>query len=177
MFFSNMTHSNLRSMVICEEFSNFLFVFLGPHSQHMEVPRIGVEWELHLLAYTTVTATWNLGCVCNLYPSSQQCWILNPLSDTRDRTPILLDLVGFVNQWAMMGIPQIININGYKVFLFTWRKTQIVKNVICYTNERLLTSKIIKKMKLQQHGVVILYLLIVTEESKKCQWHAGWAGL
>ena len=30
-----------------------LFCFLGPHPRHMEVPRIGVELELQLLAYTT----------------------------------------------------------------------------------------------------------------------------
>ena len=24
----------------------FFFVFLGPHSGHMEVPRLGVKWEL-----------------------------------------------------------------------------------------------------------------------------------
>ena len=32
-------------------------VFLGPHPQHMEVPRLGVESELQLPAYTTATAT------------------------------------------------------------------------------------------------------------------------
>ena len=32
------------------------FAFLGPHPQHMEVPRLGVELELYLLAYTTATA-------------------------------------------------------------------------------------------------------------------------
>ena len=36
----------------------FSFVFLGPHLQHMEVPRLGVELELQLLAYTTATGTW-----------------------------------------------------------------------------------------------------------------------
>ena len=34
-----------------------LFFFLGCHPQHMEVPRLGVESELQLLAYTTATAT------------------------------------------------------------------------------------------------------------------------
>ena len=34
----------------------YLFIFLGPHPWHMEVPRVGVEWELQLLAYTTATA-------------------------------------------------------------------------------------------------------------------------
>jgi len=33
------------------------FVFLGPHSQHMEVPRLGVQLELQLPAYATATAT------------------------------------------------------------------------------------------------------------------------
>ena len=29
-------------------FFTFFLVFIGPHSQHMEVPRLGVEWELQL---------------------------------------------------------------------------------------------------------------------------------
>ena len=32
-------------------------LFLGPHLGHMEVPEIGVESELQLLAYTTAIAT------------------------------------------------------------------------------------------------------------------------
>ena len=31
-------------------------IFLGPHLRHMEVPRLGVELELQLPAYTTATA-------------------------------------------------------------------------------------------------------------------------
>ena len=42
-------------------------VFLGPHLQHTEVPRLGVESELQLLAYTTATATPDLSCICNLH--------------------------------------------------------------------------------------------------------------
>ena len=52
------------------------FDFLGPHQRHMEVLRLGVELELQLLAYATATATWDLSCVCDLYHSSWQCWIL-----------------------------------------------------------------------------------------------------
>ena len=41
----------------------FLFVFfifvLGPYPRHMEVPRLGIELELQLPAYTTATATWD----------------------------------------------------------------------------------------------------------------------
>ena len=66
---------------------NFSFVFLGLRPQHMEVPRLGVESELKPLAYTTATAMQDLNCACHLHHSSQQCWILNPLSEARDRTP------------------------------------------------------------------------------------------
>ena len=54
-----------------------LFVFLGPHPRHMEVPRLGVESELQLPAYATATAMPDLSCVCDLHHSSWQCWILN----------------------------------------------------------------------------------------------------
>ena len=50
-----------------------LIVFLGLHLQHMEVPRLGVESELQLLAYTTTIATQDLSYVCDLYHSSRQC--------------------------------------------------------------------------------------------------------
>ena len=62
----------------------FSFLFLGLHPQHMEVPRVWVELELHLLAYTSATAMWDLNHICDLHCSSRQCWILNPLSKTRD---------------------------------------------------------------------------------------------
>ena len=67
----------------------FLFVclvlfFLGPHPQHMEVPRLGVKLELQLPAYAT--AMQDPSHVCNLNHSSWQCWILNTLGEARDRT-------------------------------------------------------------------------------------------
>ena len=59
----------------------------------MEVPRLGAESQLQLLIYTTTTAraTLDLSYVCSLYHSSRQCWILNPLSEARDQTRILMD--------------------------------------------------------------------------------------
>jgi len=36
--------------------SFFLFVFLGSHQWHMEVPRLGVKSELQLPFYATATA-------------------------------------------------------------------------------------------------------------------------
>ena len=68
-----------------------LFFFLRPHLWHMEVPRLGVELELQLPGYNTATATPDLSCVCDLHHSSQQRWILNPLSESRDWTHILMD--------------------------------------------------------------------------------------
>ena len=69
----------------------YYFIFLGlePYLQHVEVPRLGVELELQLLAYTTATARQDLSRICDLCFSLQQCRILNSLSKTRDRTHIL----------------------------------------------------------------------------------------
>ena len=62
----------------------FSFVFLGLHLWRMEVPRLGAELELQLLAYATATAMWDPSCVFDLHHSSQQCRILNPLNKARD---------------------------------------------------------------------------------------------
>ena len=60
------------------------FCFLGLHLQHMEAPRLKVESELQLLACATATALPDPSHVCNLYCSSRQHRILNPLSKGRD---------------------------------------------------------------------------------------------
>ena len=57
----------------------------------MEVSRPRGKLELQLLAYITATATWDPSCLCDLHHSSWQCWILNPLSEARDRTCVLMD--------------------------------------------------------------------------------------
>ena len=57
----------------------------------MEVPRLGVESELQLLAYTTATAMPDLIHVYELHHSSWQGRILNPLSEARDQTCVLMD--------------------------------------------------------------------------------------
>ena len=63
----------------------FFFRFLGPHLWHMEVPKLRTESKLQLLAYsTTATDTQDPSHIWNLHNSSQQCQILNPLSDARD---------------------------------------------------------------------------------------------
>ena len=72
----------------------------------MEVPRLGLQVELQLLVYTTATTMQDPSCVYDLHYSSQQRWILNPHSKTRDRTPNLV-----VTSWihfycTAMGTPQ-----------------------------------------------------------------------
>ena len=43
-----------------------LFCVLGPHMQHMEVSRLGVQLELQLPAYTAATATLDPSQICHL---------------------------------------------------------------------------------------------------------------
>ena len=74
----------------------FYFDVLGPHLQPIEVPRLGVESERQLLAYTVATATPDASHVCNLHHSSWQHQIHNPLSETRDQTCVFMMLVRFV---------------------------------------------------------------------------------
>ena len=47
----------------------------------MEIPRLGVELEPQLLTTATATATLDPSHVCDLYHSSRQYRILNPLSE------------------------------------------------------------------------------------------------
>ena len=79
----------------------FILFFLGPHLQHMEVPKPVVETELQLLAYVTSTAMTDLCHVFDLHHSSWQCGILYPLSETRDQTCILMDTSQIHFCWAI----------------------------------------------------------------------------
>ena len=45
----------------------FIYLFLGPHLWHMEVPRLGVESEPQLPGYTTATVMPHLSHVGNLH--------------------------------------------------------------------------------------------------------------
>ena len=44
----------------------YLYFFLGLHLKHMEVPRLGVESEVELLAYVTATAKPDPSHICDL---------------------------------------------------------------------------------------------------------------
>ena len=81
----------------------FFFFFSGPHLQHMEVPRPGVESELQLPA--TATVTWDLYYIHNLRHRSLQRWILDPQSEARDWTSILMDINQFLTCWTTTRTP------------------------------------------------------------------------
>ena len=65
----------------------FLFFFSLLHLWHMEVPRLGMDSKLQLQAYTTVWATPDPSCICDLCRSLRQCQILNSLSPGIELVP------------------------------------------------------------------------------------------
>ena len=87
--------------VLCFYLLSFFLFFLGPHLWYMEVPRLGSNWI----------------CSCRPTPQPQQClrhirdlshslwqlWILNPLSEARDQTCILMDTNHFLNPLSHSG--------------------------------------------------------------------------
>ena len=78
IFFSN--------VLFCLFAFGFWVCFLGPHLQHMEASRLGVQSELQLSACNTATAPSDQSHVCDLHHSSWQCQILNRLIQARDGT-------------------------------------------------------------------------------------------
>ena len=61
----------------------FICLSLGLPPQHVEVPRPGIQSELWLPAYTTATAMPDPSLICSQI-------LINPLSEARDRTCILM---------------------------------------------------------------------------------------
>ena len=69
----------------------------------MEVPRLGVESELPLPAYGTAKAMQDLNRICDLYHGSRQRRILNPLSEARNRSCLLMDPSWILNPLSHSG--------------------------------------------------------------------------
>ena len=66
----------------------------------MEVPRLRVESELQLLAYTAATAMWDLSCVCNLQHGN-----------ARSLTRVLMDTIRVLYCRATVGTPHLPKFN------------------------------------------------------------------
>ena len=66
----------------------FLYSF---HLTFTEIIFSFPKLELQLPVYATATAMWDPSRICDLHHSSEQCQVLNPLSEARDRTHILMD--------------------------------------------------------------------------------------
>ena len=71
----------------------------------MDVPKLGVESELQLPAYTTATAPWDPSHIFDLHHGSWQRWIPDPLSEAKDQTLILVDTSQIRFHCAAMGTP------------------------------------------------------------------------
>ena len=128
---------NINFCLFC--FLFLFFCFLGPHPQHMEVPRLGVKSELQLPAYAATTAMQDLSCVCDwhLYHSSQQCRIPDPLSEPRDQTHILKKTTQIHFLWATTGTPEMkinlnLRINSGRINILTILSLLIHKKIICF---------------------------------------------
>ena len=53
----------------------------------MEIPRLGVEVELQLLAYATTMAMLDLSCIFDLHRSSWQCQVTDPTDRSQGLNP------------------------------------------------------------------------------------------
>ena len=90
----------------------FFFFFLGAHARHMYVPRLEIQQEPPPPAYSTAIAMQDLSCVCDLHCSSWQCRNLNPLSETRYWTCILVDPSWVHYPWSTTELPLPVHLYG-----------------------------------------------------------------
>ena len=142
------------------------FVFLGPHLQHKEVPRLGAESELQLSVYTTAMATRDLSHICKLHHSSWQRWILNPLSEARDQTRILMNTSRIHSHCTTTGtlyktiLKKEIKINSYVLAIALWviNSMYIRKTHSAPASDPLVFSLILLQKQVN-------YLIFITSES------------
>ena len=87
------------------DFFWFFFLLFRAVPSAYGVPRWGVESELQLSAHTTATATPDLSRVFDLHHHSRQHRILNPLSEARGPTCVLMVTSQICFHCATMGTP------------------------------------------------------------------------
>ena len=105
----------------------FCFLFFcssGLYLQHTEVPRLAVESELHLPAYTTDTATQDPSHVpWPIHHSSWKSQILNLHSEARARTCIFMDASQILYRWATTGTPAealFLSAETFRIIICSW---------------------------------------------------------
>ena len=81
---------------VTQDDTSFLFCLFRAASVAYGGSQARVESELLLLAYARAAATRDPSCVFDLHHRSWQCWILNPLSEAKDRTYVLMDTHGSI---------------------------------------------------------------------------------
>ena len=110
----------------------FIYLFLEPQLRQIEIPRLGVESELQLLACTTATAMQYLSPVSDLHHSSWQRQIVNPLSKARGWTRVLMNTSWFCYCWAMTGTPPL----SFNVFLMNknFLKLYFIITNLCWSS-------------------------------------------
>ena len=94
-------------------FFSFWFFF---SMQHMEIPGLD-QIRAAAAATATAIAMQDPTLVCDLHHSSQhsQRQILNPLSEARDQTHILMDTSRVRYCWIAMGIPLMPSISTFSI--------------------------------------------------------------
>ena len=101
-----MCHSgNSKNLHTFFFFFFFFFCFLGPHPRHTEVPRLGVESELHLLAYTTAPATSDPSSSVNYTTARGNAGSLTHWARPGIESETSWLLVGFISavpQWELL---------------------------------------------------------------------------
>ena len=110
----------------------FFWLFRAEFTAHTS-SQARVKSELKLPAYTRATAMRDPSHVCHLHHSSQQCWILKPLTKARDRNCALTDTSQFWYHWAAMGTPSAHFLNRlFFVFFFFFFPCWVVWAIYIY---------------------------------------------
>ena len=107
----SLTHSTTRELPLLQSFLVLVLVLRreGLHLLHLEVPRLGIESELQMLAYSPATAIPDPSYVSNLHHSSEPCWIAGYLTHwagpgVKPTSPWILSRFGFFTtktQWEL----------------------------------------------------------------------------
>ena len=104
----------IKPYIYMGAFFFFFFCFLGLHPKHLEIPRLGVESDLQLLAIAT--ATQDPSRVCDLH--HRDSYAGSPiLSEPREQTATSWLLVGFISAAPQQELPTWVHFIVCKLYL------------------------------------------------------------